>query len=318
MRRLELSQESFAKFAYWTNSENNASGGTIVFASGDALWGPVWSNDTITHRHRRRDVPRRRRHGGADHQQRVGRHVREGLPGQAEADQTAVAVDAVESLSGLATVSGFNFTAPTTRQRITVRTRIEFVAADLNGDGDSTGTNEGFFRVYTANAGNYDWLRADWPGSRSTSLTGDELRRLARRSGGKSKFFPAAIHPADLVRDLLALRRGIAAALTDAYAANASRRRRSTTIMSTCGRALLSRRRSASRGRGAHVGALSDRERPPEGRRRHHVHADRSLRRLDRCTATRPNHGHRGGKRPQRTRSTCSRSTAASTPIPRA
>ena len=48
VRRLELSQESFAKFAYWTNSENNASGGTIVFANGDALWGPVWSNDTIT------------------------------------------------------------------------------------------------------------------------------------------------------------------------------------------------------------------------------------------------------------------------------
>ena len=48
VRRLELTQESFAKFAYWTNSENNASGGTIVFGGGDALWGPVWSNDTIT------------------------------------------------------------------------------------------------------------------------------------------------------------------------------------------------------------------------------------------------------------------------------
>jgi len=30
VRRLELTQESFAKYAYWSNSENNASGGTIV------------------------------------------------------------------------------------------------------------------------------------------------------------------------------------------------------------------------------------------------------------------------------------------------
>ena len=48
VRRLELTQESFAKYAYWSNNENNASGGTIVFGNGDALWGPVWSNDTIT------------------------------------------------------------------------------------------------------------------------------------------------------------------------------------------------------------------------------------------------------------------------------
>ncbi len=76
VRRLELSQESFAKFAYWTNSENNASGGTIVFANGDALWGPVWSNDTITIGTGGATFQRRRRHRGADDRERGRGDVR--------------------------------------------------------------------------------------------------------------------------------------------------------------------------------------------------------------------------------------------------
>ena len=48
VRRLELTQESFARFAYWSNKETNASGGTIYFANHDNLWGPVWSNDVIS------------------------------------------------------------------------------------------------------------------------------------------------------------------------------------------------------------------------------------------------------------------------------
>ena len=47
VRRLELTQESFAKYAYWSNAESN-NGSTIYFANGDALWGPVWSNDVIS------------------------------------------------------------------------------------------------------------------------------------------------------------------------------------------------------------------------------------------------------------------------------
>ena len=47
IRRLEITQESFAKFAYWSNSEKNGSM-TIYFNNHDVLWGPVWSNDTIS------------------------------------------------------------------------------------------------------------------------------------------------------------------------------------------------------------------------------------------------------------------------------
>jgi hypothetical protein len=200
IRRLELTQESFAKFAYWTNSENNASGGTIVFANGDALWGPVWSNDTINIAS-----------SGASFHDDVGtaapvivgasygtftkgyqvRQKRIALP----------TLTMLSSLSGLATVSGFNFSTAYSGNEAGVLMRIEFVAADLDASGDSTGANEGFFRVYKAAAGNSDWLRADWPGT-STSLPavssvlncGDWHKTSTVAPDTFPKFFPAAVH----------------------------------------------------------------------------------------------------------------------------
>ena len=42
VRRGEISQESFARYAYFTTVEGN-----IWFANGDQIWGPVHSNDRI-------------------------------------------------------------------------------------------------------------------------------------------------------------------------------------------------------------------------------------------------------------------------------
>ena len=47
IRRLQVTRESFAKFAYFSDRES-ATSGTIYFAPGDVLFGPVWSNDTIS------------------------------------------------------------------------------------------------------------------------------------------------------------------------------------------------------------------------------------------------------------------------------
>lgn len=192
VRRLELSQESFAKFAYWTNSENTASGGEIVFASGDALWGPVWSNDTITIGD-----------GGATFHDDVGTAapIISNAPAATFVKGYLVkqkpiqvpSMSSLNTLSGLAAVGGFSFSAVTTGGASSVRQRVEFVAADLNGDGDSTDTNEGFFRVYTANTGNSSWLRGDFPGAGATVssvLNCGDWHTI----GGKSKFFPAAVH----------------------------------------------------------------------------------------------------------------------------
>ncbi len=197
VRRLELSQESFAKFAYWTNSENSASGSTIVFANGDALWGPVWSNDTITIGT-----------GGASFHDDVGTAAP--IISNAAAATFAIGYEVnqkpillptlttLASLSGLATVSGFNFTPPNTGASTGVLMRLEFVATDINGAGDSTAANDGFFRVYTAKSGQSAWLRADWPSgslpSASTMLNCGDWHKVATSGDTTLKFFPFAAH----------------------------------------------------------------------------------------------------------------------------
>jgi hypothetical protein len=45
--RIKLGQENFARFAYFTNEEHHAGGGTIWFLTGDEFYGPVYSNDQL-------------------------------------------------------------------------------------------------------------------------------------------------------------------------------------------------------------------------------------------------------------------------------
>lgn len=165
IRRLELSQESFAKWAYWTNREETASGGTISFGGGDNLTGPVWSNDDInilssgatffsevgtagrisgknfgTFRHN----PRYQ-----EMQQRIP------LPPNSK----------LAKLAGYAASGNLAFTPLTAggTNETNVRMRLEFVAIDLNADGDSTDSDEGFVRVYDLTAaGTPAWLRGDY------------------------------------------------------------------------------------------------------------------------------------------------------------
>jgi len=198
VRRLELTQESFAKFAYWTNSETN-NGSTIYFANGDQLWGPVWSNDNISINT-----------SGATFHDEVGTAgVINGTPygtfshgySVHQRPITLPSLSTLSSLSGLAAVGGMSFTAPTTGDENSVRMRIEFVAADLDQNGDSLAANEGFFRIYTATAGNVSWLRADWPGSPSTLPPVTSVINCGDWHAGK--FFPAAVHPTTWFKNLM-------------------------------------------------------------------------------------------------------------------
>ena len=195
VRRLELTQESFAKYAYWSNNENNASGGTIVFANGDALWGPVWSNDTITidntgatfHDDVGTAAPLivNPSHGTFFKGYQVKQHP-----------ITLPSLTTLSTMSALATASNYNITlAPAyTGAESGVLARIEFVATDLNTDGDSTDDNEGFFRVYMATSGNSDWLRADWPGLTTDALNCGDWHTITVNGVDKSEFFPVAAH----------------------------------------------------------------------------------------------------------------------------
>jgi hypothetical protein len=190
VRRLELTQESFAKFAYWSNKEES-DGSTIYFGGGDHLWGPVWSNDDISINS-----------GGANFHDEVG--TAKSVSGAAygtfakgyKTKQKPIVLPAnakLANLGGYATAGGFNFTAPTSGGASGVRMRIEFVAADLNGDGDSTDVDEGFVRVYKANTAS--WLRADWPGSGADESDVHNCGDWhAVGASNKLKFFPVSVH----------------------------------------------------------------------------------------------------------------------------
>jgi Tfp pilus assembly protein PilX len=190
VRRLEVTQESFAKFAYWTDNEKTPPPGpvTIYFQSGDNIWGPVWSNDTI--------------HVGSTGawfhdavgtaKVIIGKNYGTFSKGYKEND-TPINLPSVASLaklSGYATSGGFNYTAVNKSSNATLAMRIEFVAIDLNGDGDSTDVDEGFFKVYkmaaTTNSG---FIRAD-----TTWLAKNCGDWHPVAPGGPLKFFPASIH----------------------------------------------------------------------------------------------------------------------------
>lgn len=189
VRRLELTQESFAKYAYWSNSEQSG-GGTIYFGGGDQLWGPVWSNDTL-----------HITNTGASFHDDVG--TAKNISGVAwgtfskgySINQKPILLPSLASLATLgplATVGGMSFNAPTNGNETTVLMRIEFIASDLDNSGDSTGTAEGLYRIYKANAGQTPWLRADWLGTAGALPAIGTVINCGDFHFGK--FFPAAIH----------------------------------------------------------------------------------------------------------------------------
>lgn len=163
VRRLEMVQESFAKFAYFTDVEPS----TIAFGGGDQIQGPVHTNDLLKIYSSRASflgpgtVTTARTIDGVQYgtfregyQERVQRIE---MPRTAE----------LEKLRTYATQGGTAFTAPTGGNGDEARLRIEFVAIDLNNDGLTTGEDEGFFRVYTSSVG--DWMMAYEPGNGWTS-----------------------------------------------------------------------------------------------------------------------------------------------------
>lgn len=192
LRRLELQQESFARYAYWTNKEKTAAGGTIYFASGDVLWGPVWSNDYITIHS-----------SGATFKDDVTTAQQINSPGYGTFDKgftenaspiTLPTITALTKLPGYASAGGLNFTPPTTGGATTVRMRVEFVAVDLNADGDSTDVDEGFLRVYEANVGQEAWLRGDWTTVKTSANSCGDFHRVIIGGNTVWRFFPASVH----------------------------------------------------------------------------------------------------------------------------
>lgn len=167
IRREEIFQESFAKYAYFTQVE-----GAIVFGSGDQLFGPVFSDDNIT------IASSGATFWGpvATHGTISGKNYATFKQGYTE-NAPLIAFPATADLNKLkaqATAGGTAITSTTSGTAGQATTRIEFVAVDLNGDGKTDGVDEGFMRVYQVKKTpvvNYaPWVVADTGGYSTTGV----------------------------------------------------------------------------------------------------------------------------------------------------
>ena len=154
VRRSQISQESFAKFAYFTDVEPS----NISFGGGDQIFGPVHSNSDL----------KIYSSGATFHQDvRTAQRVpspqygtfmmgyEEYVP-RIEMPQTAD----LNKVAAQAAVGGTLFGGDTNGGYGQASTRIEFVAIDLNDDGDVTDDDEGFFRVFQST--NEAWVVGAW------------------------------------------------------------------------------------------------------------------------------------------------------------
>jgi len=169
VRRAETVQESFAKYAYFTDVE-----GAIVFGVNDVLYGPVHSNDVI-------QLQSASPGAGATFYGTVktAKTITNRSAGNYKANPKyienapAIPFPTVADLSKLqvqAAAGGTAFTSSTAGSEGQASMRIEFVALDLNGDNDSTDVDEGFMKIYqVANTANSWWVVADTTGNYSTN-----------------------------------------------------------------------------------------------------------------------------------------------------
>lgn len=161
VRRAEAVQESFAKFAYFTNSE-----GSIVFGVNDVLYGPVFSNDDIQLQSASAGTGATfygtLKSGGTITNRSAGDYRATPKYIENAANIPFPTVADLGKLQTQASAGGTAFTSSTAGNQGQASMRIEFVALDLNGDGDTNDADEGFMKVYNVtNTANSWWVVGD-------------------------------------------------------------------------------------------------------------------------------------------------------------
>ncbi len=168
VRRGEVYQESFSKYAYFTTIE-----GLIYFANGDQIFGPVHSNDVIHIASSGATFYGPVSTGSTISGRTYGTYMqgyKENVPIIPMPTTADLAKLKAQALVGNTSIVGSSAGDPGQAQ-----TRIEFVALDLNTDGDSSDADEGFMMVYQAastSTANLSWVVADtinWTGTTSAN-----------------------------------------------------------------------------------------------------------------------------------------------------
>lgn len=152
IRRSQVYQESFSKYAYFTDIEPSY----IWFGGGDQIFGPVHSNSTLkihstgaTFHGSVRTASTVQYPGNGTFHQGYTESVA-AIPMPATAELAKLQIQAAAGSTAIVGNSSGGSGEATTR--------IEFIALDLNSDGDRNDDNEGFIRVYQSS--NSDWVTA--------------------------------------------------------------------------------------------------------------------------------------------------------------
>jgi type II secretory pathway pseudopilin PulG len=181
IRRAQVFQESFAKYAYFTDIEPS----NISFGGGDQLWGPVHTNSDLkiySSGATFHDVVTTAQEVIGEQYGTFDRGYTEYVP-RIELPETAE----LDFLEAQATVGGTAFTTTSPGGTGEAYLRIEFMAIDLDGDGSANGDNEGFFRVYRST--DPRWVSGDPPTS------GMRYSRQCGHYHPDGSFVVAADHP---------------------------------------------------------------------------------------------------------------------------
>jgi Tfp pilus assembly protein PilX len=195
VRRLEVNQESFSKFAYFTNFETDTAGNTIVFGGGDQILGPVHSNDLI--RIYTSPSPAVSFFGQVStaqssiNNQSNASFSKPPLLGVARIPMPTVAD--LNKLDSLAQVGTTRFAGSTAGDAGEARTRIHFLTIDLG----ATYGVQGFFMVYQAGvalANPETFVSASLPTATSTTGNYLELSRNCGDLDATGRFVPAFNH----------------------------------------------------------------------------------------------------------------------------
>ena len=156
IRRVQMYQESFARYASFTDQSTSTNGSVLWWALGAQAQGPVHSNDIVyvwggwprpqvtffdkvtTARYvLNKDAAEFRKGAPLEHIARIP------MP-------TSADLDVLKNIAGRA---GYVFTPDyVTGDSGLATMRIDFVAIDADGDGNTTGPQDGYFRVYKLKA----------------------------------------------------------------------------------------------------------------------------------------------------------------------
>ena len=152
IRRAEVYQESFARYASFSHVGKGANGATLWWALGAQAQGPVHSNDTI-YVWNGNPRPQAVFHDQVTTARIILNRTAAEYRGDPPRERVAViplpTTAELDRVKSIANRAGYVFTPTlTVGDSANATMRIEFVAIDVNGDGNTTGPDEGYFRVY--------------------------------------------------------------------------------------------------------------------------------------------------------------------------